>query len=212
MSANQARLELQLDIIGLAGQRALALPTLKPAEFIAATLEEFGEIEVLGQNAADYQLHKAGASEPLDAAVPLGQQVAAGDHLVLREREPALPAGTQRPSRPAYLRNQESGEVYKLHWLPALIGRVDSARADNDRLAVDLGSHPAGQRVSRRQAAISEKNGQFYVERTAQNATAVKDSAGLTTLVEQRQPLQAGDTILLENSGIVLKFVLPDAA
>jgi hypothetical protein len=213
MSTNQPRLELQIDVFDRAAQRALALPTLLPAELVAAVIEEFREIEFLGTNSAHYQLLKAADRSRLDDQVPVGQQLTTGAQLALVELAQPLPSGTQRPSRAIYLRDQERATVYKLHWLPAIIGRPDPALRDNQQLAVDLSAHAAGQRVSRRQAQIIEASGRFYIEHLSQNPTLVKDSQGVTTRVERdRREIRNGDTIVLENSQIALKFLVRDEA
>jgi hypothetical protein len=211
MSANQARLELLIDIFDHVAQRAVALAALLPVELVEAVIEEFHEIEFLGTNPAHYQLLKAATRAPLDEQVPLGEQLTTGELLALVEREEPLPPGTKRPSRPIYLREQSSGAVYKLHWQPAIIGRPDATKQDDQQLAVNLTHHAAGQRVSRRHARIIEASGQFYVEQLAQNPTIVRDSQNLTTRVERDQRLiQNGDTIVLEHSQIALKFIVRD--
>ena len=141
----------------------------------------------------------------------MSQQLAAGDRLRLVERAEPLPPGTQPPSRPIYLRDQNSGAVYKLGWQPAIIGRVDSTQKDNQQVAVNLSAHAAGQRVSRRHAQVVEAKGQFFVEQLAQNPTIVKHKQGATTRVERdRCRIESGDTIVLENSQIALKFIVRD--
>lgn len=211
MSADQSRLELRIDIFDHPVQRALALPNLRPAELIAAVIAEFDEIEYLGGNPAQYQLLKTSGKTLLDENLPLGKQLVSGEQLTLAEREHPLPQGTKRPSRPIYLRDQTSGAVYKLQWLPAIIGRPDTGRQDNERIAIDVSDHDTGQRVSRRHVQIVESNGQFYAEHLAQNPTLVKNSAGVTTRVErERQPIDNGDVIVLENSQISFKVIVPD--
>lgn len=210
MSANQSRLDLLIDVFDQPAQRAMARPSLRPGELVAAVIDEFRELEYLGGDAARYQLVSATTRAALAEDVPIGQQAKAGDHLALIERDLSLPPGTQRFSHPIYLREQESGAVYKLDWQPAIIGRPDTTRQDNDQIAIDLSAHPAGQRVSRRHAQIVEVNGQFYAEHLAQNPTVVKSSAGMTTRVERdRLPIQDGDVLVLENSQIQLKVLVP---
>ena len=211
MSANPSRLELLIDVFDHPRQRAIALPTLLPAELVAAVIGEFQEIEFLGSDPARYQLINTATSAALDEQVRVSQQLAAGDRLTLVERAEPLPPGTQPPSRPIYLRDQSSGAVYKLGWQPAIIGRVDSTQKDNQQVAVNLSAHAAGQRVSRRHAQIVEAKGQFYVEQLAQNPTIVKNKQGATTRVERdRCRIEHGDTIVLENSQIALKFIVRD--
>ena len=211
MSANQTRIELLIDVFDQLAQRAIALPTLLPTELVAAVIEEFREIEFLGSDPARYQLINTATRSALDEQMRLGQQLAGGERLALAEREEALPPGALPPNQPVYLRDQSSGAVYKLGWQPAIIGRADVAQKDNQLLAVDLGGHPAGQRVSRRHAQIVEAKGQFFLEQLSQNPTIVKTKQGATIRVERdRCRIQHGDTIVLENSQIMLKFVVRD--
>ncbi len=213
MSANQARLELLIDVFEHAAQRAIALPTLLPTELVAAVIAEFQEIEFLGSDPARYQLINSATRAALNEQVGVGKQLAAGGRLALVEREEPLPPGTQPPSRPIYLRDQSSGTVYKLGWQPAIIGRTDATQQDNQQIAVNLSTHDAGQRVSRRHARIVESKGQFYVEQLAENPTIVKNAQGATTRVERdRCRIQNGDTLMLENSQIALKFIVRDTA
>ena len=90
MSANQSRLALLIDVFDHPAQRALALPTLRPAEFVAAIIEEFREIEYLGGDPTTYQLLRTTNRATLDEETPVGQQLVAGERLALVEREQAL--------------------------------------------------------------------------------------------------------------------------
>jgi hypothetical protein len=208
MSADEARIELLIDVFDLAAQRALALGTLTPPQLVAAVLEEFSELEFLGNNRADYVLLKAADQAALDESAPIGDQLAKGDRLILAERVPTLPNGTSAPSRPVYLREQASGKVFQLHWQPAIIGRPDQDHEHNARLAVNLADHPGGQRVSRRQAQIGESGGMFFIEPLSSNPTIVRDGQGQNFPAQSRQPLRHGDVVYLENSQIALKFIV----
>lgn len=233
MSAKDQRLELQIDIFTLKQQRALVLPTLTAAELVLAILQEFGgrqlpensagttaakqapapekllRLEYLGDNPSDYQLLRADTRQPLDSAIPIGEQLFAKERLTLMESELPLPNGTARPRRPAYLRDQSSGKVFKLHWLPAIIGRGDPSQPHNDRIAVNLAAHAAGQRVSRRHAQIGEAGVQFFIERLSPNPTAIKDTKGRRIqLGEEQHLLRNGDVIILEGSQIALEFIV----
>jgi FHA domain len=209
MSANQPRLELRIDVFALGGQRALVLPTLTPPELVTAILDEFNELEFLSDAAGNYQLLKAPDRAPLDDATPTGQQLTVGEHLLLVEREPPLPKGAKRMRHHVYLRDQGTSKVYKLHWQPAIIGRPDNSQEHNDWLAVNMATHPAGRRISRRHAQITEANGQYFVERLSPNPTVVKDSQGISTPVDQQKhPLHHGDVLYFENSQIALKFIV----
>lgn len=209
MSTNQARLELHIDIFEKKEQRALALPNLKPPELVEAILQEFRELEYLSSTPSDYLLLKASDKTPLNSDGDLQQQVGNGGRLILVENRPAPPKDTRRPAQEIYLREQASGKVYKLNWLPAIIGRPDKNQPYNDRLAVNLEPHPAGLRVSRRQAMITEENGQYFIESMSRNPTAIKTGEDKTIVVDSgKQPLQHGDIIFLERSNIALKFIV----
>jgi hypothetical protein len=210
MSADDARIELQIDVFDLAAQRALALSTLTPPQLVAAVLEEFRELEFLGADPAGYQLLKAADHSPLDDGAAVGDQLGGGDRLILVERVTPPPPGAGPPSKPVYLREQTSGKVFRLDWQPAIIGRPDRGQEHNELVAVDLAGHPAGQRVSRRHAQIVESDGVFFVEPLSPNPTVVRDGQGNAFPAQKRQPLRHGDVVFLENSQIALKFIVRD--
>lgn len=209
MTSPLKRLELRIDVGDLAAQRARIRGELTPPELVAAVLEEFRELEHLGDRPEQYQLRRHAGGDPLDELRALGAQLSAGDHLVLAELEPPLPAGAARPTQALYLRERATGHVYRLAWVPALIGRPDASQPGNELIAIDLSDHPSGQRVSRRHARIIEREGQYFVERLSPNPTALVDSAGRTITIEQEPlPIQHGDTILLERSQIALAVIV----
>lgn len=209
MSGSKKRLELRVDVFEKTDQLALPLPSLTPPEFIEAILQEFRELEYLSNSPADYTLLKADDRLPLAAEEKLNQQVNNGARLVLVEEEVSLPSSTKQPTHPVYLREQVSGKVYKLNWLPAIIGRPDKNQALNDQVAVDLERYKTGLRVSRRHAQITEKDGQYFIHSLSRNPTALKNSAGeLVPVTDEKRPLQDGDVIHLERSNIALKFII----
>lgn len=206
---SQTRLDLRIDVFEKANQRALAMPNLTPPELIEAILLEFRELEYLSNKPADYLLIKAKEKTPLENEDPLQKQLVNGGQLTLFEKELPLPAGTHRFSQPVYLREQASGRVYKLHWQPALIGRPDQSQPHNDWIAVNLEAHPAGLRVSRRQAQITEEGGQYFIESLSKNPTSIKTGEGKTVSVEaSKHPLHHGDIIYFDRSNIALKFIV----
>ncbi len=210
MSTPLSRLELTLDIVGLPAQRAFVLPDLMPVDLIGHVLAEFGELEHLGSAVADYELVSS-KGDALDVSRPLGSQLTAGAHLRLRERLVMPPAGATQPHHALYLRDRATSQVFRLPWVPALIGRADAKLPDNDLLAVDLGAHDAGQRVSRRQARLIESRGAYLLERLSPNPIAINDAAGCTTAVEDTPvPIQHGDTLVCIRSQIALTFIVRD--
>jgi hypothetical protein len=209
MSGSKKRLELRVDVFEKTDQLALPLPDLTPPEFVEAILQEFRELEYLSDSPSDYQLLKADDQSPLVAEEKLNQQLNNGGRLVLVEEDAPLPDSTKRPGNPIYLREQVTGKVYKLHWLPAIIGRPDKNQALNDQVAVDLEPYKTGLRVSRRHAQITEKDGQYFIHSMSRNPTAIRDSEGdMMPVTEEKRPLHNGDTVHLERSNIALKFIV----
>jgi hypothetical protein len=214
MSTNQNRLTLTIDVFEKAKQKALALPSLTPPELVEAILGEFGrDLEYMSESADDYQLVRAADSAPLQDDLALGaQQVRDGESLALVERGGLQPPGTSVPSRSRhiYLRDTAGGKLYKLPWLPAIIGRPDEKKTHNSLLAVDLSVYATGLRVSRRHAQIVEESGQYVVESLARNNPTIvlRDGQGPVTLDGQRYQLRHGDTIRLQHSELSFKFII----
>jgi hypothetical protein len=209
VATKQPRLDLQIDVLTLTGQKAQPLAALTPAALIQAILDEFRhEIDYLGDAADAYELRRADGGTVLGLREPLGQQIENGAHLRLVEREMALPPSTQRPTQRIYLREQNRGKVYKLNWLPALIGRPHKSMDDNALLAVNLESYVRGGHVSRRHAQIRAEDGQFVLEVLADNPVHVVRDFASVPVGEQPYPLQHADIITLERSGIDLQFIV----
>ncbi len=198
------RLNLEIDIFSLEKQRANALATLTPPELVEAILQEFRELEFLGDDPSVYQLQRVDNNTPLDDTQRLEAQIKSGTHLRLVECSPQLPANAQPMPGNLYLRELSRGKVYKLHWQPAIIGRYDAKMEHNELLAVDLAGYDTdGKRVSRRHARISADSGDYLIESLADNPTVIKNQQGERLLQRgQRVVLQPGDKIYLENSGI----------
>ena len=207
----QPRLDLRIDVFSALAQRALVLPDLTAAQVLGAVLSEFREIEHLGDNAADYVLCKQDG-DLLDEALAIGAQARQGERLILQEKSRPLPAQTQRPPCPLYLRDQNGGKVYLLQWLPALIGRHDPNRPREDWLAVDLTTHESGLRVSRRHAMIAESGGHYLIESLASNPTVIQRADGGEVAVNEREWLYPGDVVRLVRSRIALKFLALNGA
>lgn len=215
MSNTQARIELLVDVIDLPKQRAHALPTITPAELIRAILQEFTELTYLGDDPANYRLCKGANQTPLAPDRPLGEQVRGGDHLLLQETIAPLPAGATRPSHPLYLREPGAGKVFPIHWLPAIIGRKDGGQADKEAVAVDLSVFPAGLRVSRRHARLTEEDGQLYIASLSDNPTALKHSTAtegdLQPVTAEKVAVTPGQKIHFVRSGIDLQVIVRES-
>lgn len=211
MSKDQSRLELLIDVFELKAQRALAQPSITPPELVSAVLHEFRELDYLGTVPGAYRFLKASDRSPLELERPLSAQLTAQDKLILVENILPLPANTTRPSKRVYLREPSTGMVYKLQWLPAIIGRSTAEQTKNEQVAIDLAPHPMGLRVSRRHAQITEENGQFFLEGLSQNPTKIMDSQSRVIAVgNQKQAIRHGDVIVLDHSQITLKVLIRD--
>lgn len=216
MGAGKDRLDLTIDVLEVPAQRAAALWTLSPQELIAATLLEFSELEQLGIDPGDYELLDAstGAAldeKPLDELYP---RDATDVHLKLVEKSAPTPRGAQPASEPIYLREQSTGRVYRLAWLPAIIGRPDRNLSDNNLLAVNLEALPTGLRVSRRHVKISEQGGHYFIQRMSGNPTVLRRANGeiINLLDASHTSIDNGDVIVLERSQITLRFLVqPDS-
>ena len=215
MPGGPTRLELYVDVFEKVGQKALVLPNLTPLDLVAAILREYSELEYLGSAPGDYHLIRTEDASPLDGAAQLATLLRSGDHLALVENELALPAGTRRPSRHLYLREQGTGTAYRLAWQPAIIGRIAENQPDNAWVAVDLTAYPTGLRVSRRHVRLDEEDGGYYIENLSGNPVSVTvarpgTQAGQSSVAvtDGKQSIHAGDLITLDRSGITLKFVI----
>ncbi|MCB9137925.1 MAG: FHA domain-containing protein [Caldilineaceae bacterium] len=207
-----ARLELIVDVFDQPNQLAAALPALKPNELVEAVLEEFQEIEYLSRDPQYYELQRVSDGSALAADLPLEAQLEKDAHLMLVEKTIAPPAGASAPRDRIYLREQSSGAVYPLQWLPAIIGRRDQKLGQNELVAVDLSAYTTGLRVSRRQVRITYQGDEYKVENLSNNSTTLIRGNNATHLHRgRRHTLLAGDVIRLDRSGLNLRFLLLDA-
>jgi hypothetical protein len=203
------RLEVQIDVLNRPNQRALPLADITPPELVAAILQEFRDIEYLGIDGADYCLLRSEDATELDPTVELGEQLGAKPHLQLVERLFKVPPGAQRVEDSLYLREEASGRVYRLAWLPAIVGRSDATLKGDELVAVNLESLPTGLRVSRRHIRVTGEGGQYYAECMSSNPALLRRANGGTTVLGRtRQPLASGDVLYLDRSEIALKFIV----
>ncbi len=214
MSTAPHRLQLFVDVFHEKNQRALVLPEIRPQAFIQAILQEFRQarMEFLGDDPDAYQLVRADDETPLNPEIPLGEQLQQDDHLILVERMAPLPPGAQRPSRALYLRELATNHVFRVQWVPAIIGRPDPSRPDDALLAVNLRHFETGLRVSRRHAQIFEQDETFYIKSLSQNPTSLVQGEDTKPIPVTSTPLPIhhGDLIILDRSNITLKVLFRD--
>lgn len=206
------RMALFIDVLSLPRQEARALARLKPADLVGAILSEFRELEQLGDQPGEYELRDA-EGRPLDPDLALGKQVRDKASLVLIECPIPLPPGTVAPSSPVYLREKISGKVFRIGWLPAIIGRADPDLPNNERVAVNLTALDAGQRVSRRHAQLVEVDGRLAIVALGANPISLLRDDGSTEPIGEMPHLLTNDSLIrLDRSGIVLKVLLGQPA
>ena len=206
MSNHKSWLELHVSLFEKRQQRVLVLPTIKPPLLVRSILQEFRGLEHLGQQVDEYVLVKfvnGHQKKVLKLGIPLGKQVNNGDHLGLIEIVPSR--ALQSPTR-LYLRELTSGTLYKLHRLPAVIGRWDGTTPQAQTVAVNLQEHSQGLRVSRCHAIIDGAEGGYFIKRMSNNPTSIRRDGKTRPVPEERQQLLSGDIIRLERSNIELKF------
>ncbi len=203
------RMTLYIDVFDEKRQEAEALPILTPPELIKSILQEFTELEYLSESSDEYVLLQTENYTPLHDDKPIRAQLKNKEHLVMVEKEKPLPNGTNRPTNAIYLRDQTAGNVYKVQWLPAVIGRPDKNKSHDDWLAVNLEQHDMGLRVSRRHLQLTEENGRYFITGTPRNPALIKRiNENNVSVNEKKRPLSNADIIHLERSNIDLKFII----
>ena len=211
MNPSQPRLELTIDVFEKHGQRVEIPPQTTARALITSILRQFRSLPYLSSTSANYALARADDRVVLNADAPLGEQIESQDRLILIEHEAPLPRETDRPSQHAYLRHDATGAVYKLHWSPAIVGRLDPTLPFNDRVAVDLTPLELSVRVSRRHAQIAEKDGRFSIQSLSANPTTIRDEQGRETkLTDQPVVLKPNQVVVLNHSQIALRFIVRD--
>ncbi|MDZ4670195.1 MAG: FHA domain-containing protein [Phototrophicales bacterium] len=99
-------------------------------------------------------------------------------------------------------------KIITLEWQPAVIGRHDDNPANNDLLAVDVSALPNSQKVSRRHACVTYRDGNYYLHHLSQKSRTYLNDQLLT--LEQSYRLKGGDKIRLGDA-IILEFMVRDA-
>jgi hypothetical protein len=99
----------------------------------------------------------------------------------------------------------DTGQVFELHWSPALVGRPE-ANTPAGSLAVNLADMPEARTVSRPHGAINERDGIYLVESLAQHNLVRLN--GEEIQMGERRSLRSGDELLFGK--ILLTFKLKD--
>lgn len=203
-------IQLRIDIFGKRNQLAEVRLDLSAGDLIRAILQEFRDVDELGDDPAKYQLVRADTGAPLLADERLRPGMA--DHLILIDLPIAPPAGAGSLSRRVYLRDQERGKVFRLHWQPAVIGRRQDENGAEPPLAVNLIDHEAHDYISKRHVQIIEQGGQLMAESlTSKPTQVVLGGKNAVPLVKDKPyPIAHGDLILLVHSRVELRVIVDD--
>ena len=151
------------------------------------------------------ELHLEPNGEPLSIGTPLDQAGVEDGSTIVCDRimedtgtQDAIQRGVreefEEQFKRVYLQEERTLTEYDLGWQPAIVGRKDHRNPSNNRLlAVDLEEIEDLPTVSRHHAAITLKDGSFFIETIeARNPTLLDDQrlkAGV------KYPLSAGSVI-----------------
>lgn len=196
--------DLTIHIFDEPPQHISALQGLTGQELVEAVLAEFPDLD--SSHAERYGLFLKGQTHPLPLSASLRQlNIQSGDHLAfnwLRQPDLSRVARSVAPDVDAILIEKREGRRFDVHHLPFIIGR--GALQDEGQLGADLRGFPNEERVSRRHACLTERDGSFFIEPLAPRNPILLNGE---TLAHGRQhPLQSGDLIELGSSGIILEF------
>lgn len=172
-------IELLIDVLDEEkAQRAHILPKTTVAQLIGAIKREF---DVSG-DVDRYELIHKGSGVVLEHEHVIGQiakqlNLREKDALLLRDKpKPTLREPISGKSR-AVLIDTNTGEQFLLAWQPAIIGRR-AGMSLPELLAVDLTYDINSRRISRMHAQITEKDGEWFIERLAnENPTYLNGEA-----------------------------------
>lgn len=207
------RIEYLINIFHYSNQRALALPSITPEALIESIADEFqDEIPYLGRNTDRYFL-QAGQKR-IPSKTLLSEQVQAGSTLSLVETVQPLPSKSRLLDSPLYLREENSGYVYKIGWAPAIIGRNDPEKPDNELVSADLSGLEKSLMVSRRHIELLERGGNIYARSLSpgNKSTIIKRNKGeKIPLVDRYIQLEHEDRIFLNRSKLTFRILLNTA-
>lgn len=155
-----------------------------------------------------YALWWKSTKQELDVNRTLAEQhVTMGAELEFGQRAMRFPAGSTQITGPmrGYFRAEGDGRTFPLAWQPALIGRsTDSASAS--QLAVDLKDLDQTKTVSRQHAQVTENNGEYLIQRLAENNQLVVDGRQLARL----SPVAVKNGSVVKVGNLTLTFVIEE--
>lgn len=207
MAEATQRIQCFIDVLDRERQRALVRKDVLPEELVKAVIDEFSsEIVYLGKNTDAYSICLRETGRELDPKAVLDEQIGDDAQLALTEKEGSIPKGATALPVPFYLREQSQGFVYKIRWLPAIIGRFDPNENESELVAVDLQNTPNGMRVSRRHVRMLIRDGVVYLELQSRNpASLIRTDGNRENLEGQLLAFRHGDILKLDRSGVTLQ-------
>ncbi len=105
-----------------------------------------------------------------------------------------------------YLREQRTLSEFELRWQPSIIGRRDVNNPSNNRLlAADLEDLEKLPSVSRHHAAITERDGSFFIEAVQERNPLLLD--GVKLRYGEKYPLQPGAVAKLGNVSLSFQVI-----
>lgn len=211
MTTDGKHIPFQVAILNHGVERGKALPTLTIRECIEEILNEFGNDLPYLRSDPDSYILRTGEHVVLDPQQRMSDLSQKDRTLVLDDRESSVPKTASRLTERCYLVG-DLRQSYRLHWLPAIIGRSDTSLPDNDLVAVDLRGHPNGILVSRRHVKIIRIAGGYMVQRLADNPVTLRDLHGdEQELTDLPTPFTPGHTLRLDRSQIELRFMVVES-
>jgi hypothetical protein len=157
-----------------------------------------------------YALWWKNTKQELDVNRTLAEQhVTMGAELEFGQRALRFPAGSTAITGKlrGYFRADGDGRTFQLAWQPALIGRSTDA-ASATQLAVDLKDLDTAKTVSRQHAQVTENNGDYLIQRLADNNQLVVDGRQLPRLT----PVALKNGSVIKVGNLTLAFVLEEAS
>lgn len=156
-----------------------------------------------------YALWWKSTKQELDVNRTLAEQnVTIGAELEFGQRTMRLPSGATEITGKmrGYFRVEGDGRTFPLAWQPALIGR-STDQASASQLAVDLKDLDQSKTVSRQHAQVTENNGEYLIQRLADNNQLIVDGRQLARL--SPVALKTGSVVKVGSQ--TLTFVLEEA-
>jgi hypothetical protein len=205
------RMSLTIDVqVNDIGQKQVNIrSSLVVANLIAAVQDKFnldGKYQVRLQTSRRALANNA----PLDqVGVTEGAVLVFSPVIETTGTPEAIRRGVREPMAPnlkrIYLHEERSLTEFDLLWQPALIGRKDRRDPSNNRLlAAPLDDLEMATTVSRHHAAITESEGEFFIESISpSNPTYLGDTR---LRPGSKHPLPAGSRILV--GGVTLTFYI----